>query len=537
LATIELTGCSLIAGHTIEPEASAPGGIEPEASAPGGRMATSPATGESLPPAYHAATAEQVDEAARKASEAFATYSRLPGARHAAFLRRIAGNIEGLADQLVERVGSETALPEGRVRGETGRTVGQLRLFADIAEEGSWVEARIDPPLPDRQPLPRADIRSMLRPLGPVVVFGASNFPLAFSVAGGDTASALAAGCPVIVKAHSAHPGTSELVGRAVIAAAEAEDMPAGVFSVLFGEGSKVGAALVAHPLVKAVGFTGSLGAGRKLFDIAAARPEPIPVYAEMGSVNPVYLLPGALAERADDIATGLHQSATLGVGQFCTNPGVVMYDGNEVFRAKLVKLFDDTPAGHMLTAGIASSYADNLGRLREQPSVETLVAGPTDVSKCAAGATLTEVAADVLLADPDLADEVFGPATLLVRYDNPDQLAAVARMLPGQLTATVHGTTDELTSATDLLAVLETKAGRLVVNQFPTGVEVGHAMVHGGPYPATTDFHGTSVGATAILRFARRVCYQNLPDAALPDALKAGNPLGLRRLVDGKPE
>lgn len=528
MITPKLTGRSLIAGHAVEPEASAPGG---------GFTATNPATGEPLPPSFHAATPQQVDEAAQRAGEAFAVYSQLPGAKHAAFLRRIAENVNDIVNQLVERVGRETALPEARVRGETGRTVGQLRMFADIAEEGSWVEARIDPPLPDRQPLPRADIRSMLRPLGPVVVFGASNFPLAFSVAGGDTASALAAGCPVIVKAHSAHPGTSELVGRAVAAAVESEDLPAGVFSLLFGAGRDVGTALVQHPLVRAVGFTGSLAAGRILFDLASSRPEPIPVYAEMGSVNPVYLLPAALEARAEEIATGLHQSATLGVGQFCTNPGVVLYNGHDGFREHLVKRFQETPAAHMLTAGIASSYAENLGRLRGQPAVKTLVAGPTDASKCAAGATLTEVAADVLLADPDLADEVFGPATLLVRYDNSEQMTAVARLLPAQLTATIHGTENEFAGAAELLAVLETKAGRLVVNQFPTGVEVGHAMVHGGPYPATTDTRSTSVGATAILRFARRVCYQNLPDAALPDALKAGNPLGLRRLVDGKPE
>ncbi|MEX2171233.1 MAG: aldehyde dehydrogenase (NADP(+)) [Pirellulales bacterium] len=496
--------------------------------------AVNPATGEVVPPVYRSATLEQVGQAADAADEAFASYRNLPGKQRATFLRAIANNIEALSGALVERVNRETGLPETRVRSEMARTVMQLRMYASIVEEGSWVDARIEPAQPDRQPQPRSDLRSMLRPLGPVAVFGASNFPLAYSVAGGDTASALAAGCPVVVKAHPAHPGTSELVGKAIVAAVKSEGIVAGVFSLLFDAGVEVGSALVRHPRIKAVGFTGSLAGGRALFNLAAARDEPIPVYAEMGSTNPMFLLPRALATRGEQIAAGLHQAVTTGVGQFCTKPGIVLTNGDEVFRNKLSQLIRETAPGVMLHAGIAANYARGVERLQNQSAVRTLAGAATAGSASTAGAVLFETDVDAFLSDKTLADEVFGPATLLVRYQTMDELLAVARNLPGQLTVAIHGDEQDLLNAAELMSILETRAGRLVFNQFPPGVEVGDAIVHGGPYPATTDSRTTSVGSRAILRFARPVCFQNFPDAALPAELQAGNPLSVRRLVDG---
>jgi NADP-dependent aldehyde dehydrogenase len=377
----------------------------------------------------------------------------------------------------------------------------------------------------------------MLRPLGPVAVFGASNFPLAYSVAGGDTASALAAGCPVVVKAHPAHPGVSELVGRAVLEAVEEERMPDGVFAVLFDAGHHVGEALVRHPLIKAVGFTGSLHAGRHFFELAAAREEPIPVYAEMGSVNPVFLLPGALASRGPQIAEVLHQSVTLGTGQFCTKPGLIFTDGNDAFRERLVELARATPAASMLHAGIARGFGQRVQQMREAMGVESLVTAAEAPTAAAAGASVLQTTAAALAENPELASEMFGPATLLVQYTNREEMLAAARALPGQLTATIHGDPEELANSADLISILADRAGRMIFNQVPTGVDVGYAIVHGGPYPATTDSRTTSVGAAAIDRFARPVCYQNFPDAALPPALQAANPLGIRRTVDGKLE
>lgn len=496
--------------------------------------AINPATGQPLAPTYHAATPEQVDRAAQSAADAFRSYRTLSNAKRAGFLRAIAANIDAIADALVERVNQEAALPEARVRGETARTTNQLRMFATIIEEGSWVDARIETALPDRTPLPRPDLRSMLRPLGPVAVFGASNFPLAYSVAGGDTASALAAGCPVIVKAHPAHPGTSELVGQAIASAVRSEGIAPGVFSLLFDAGTEVGVALVKHPAMKAVGFTGSLTGGRALFDIAAAREEPIPVYAEMGSTNPVFLLPGALAARGEKIAEELHQSVTLGMGQFCTKPGIVLTNGSESFRNRLEALMQETPTGCMLHAGIAANYARGVERLSKHQSVRTLDAPPSaEGAKAGAGLFETDVAS--FLANDALAEEVFGPTTLLVRYGTMNELIALAKALPGQLTVTLHGEEQDLIDAAELVSILETRAGRLVFNGFPTGVEVGDAIVHGGPYPASSDTRTTSVGSRAILRFARPVCYQNFPDQALPVELQSNNPLNIRRFVDGK--
>jgi alpha-ketoglutaric semialdehyde dehydrogenase len=524
---VELTGKSIIGFRSGAAHAETLYGINP-------------ATGERLMPAYTAASAEEVNEAAQLAHQAFAAYGRWAGRERAKFLRRIAHNIEALGDQLTARATAETGLPAARIQTETARTCHQLRLFAELAEEGSWVDARIDRANPDRQPLPKPDVRSLLRPLGPVAVFCASNFPLAFSVAGGDTASALAAGCPVIVKAHHAHPGTAEMVGQAVRAAARECELPEGVFSLLYGAGSAVGLALIQHPLVKAGGFTGSRAGGRALFDAASSRPEPIPFYAEMSSVNPVFILPGAMRERGEQIAAGLHASITLGAGQFCTKPGLIFIADEaeaKAFARKLGELMTGTPAFTMLTPGIRAAYHAGISSHAQQARIETVTQGTVEQGpgECQAGAALFQTDAQSYLANPELSAEVFGPATLLITHTQREQLLESARTLEGQLTATIHGTEAELAAYGDLLAVLETKVGRLVFNGFPTGVEVCHAMVHGGPYPATSDGRSTSVGTRAIFRFTRQVCYQNFPDSGLPDELKNANPLSIWRMVDGQ--
>ncbi len=499
-----------------------------------------PATGEKLSAAYTPASAEEVDEAARLAHRAFGVYGRMAGREKAAFLRLIAKKIEALGDALTTRATQETGLPTGRIQTETGRTCNQLRLFADLAEEGSWVDARIDRANPERQPAPKPDVRSLLRPLGPVVVFCASNFPLAFSVAGGDTASALAAGCPVIVKAHHAHPGTAEMVGQAVRDAARECDLPEGVFSLLYGAGSDVGTALIKHPLVKAGGFTGSRSGGRALFDAASSRSEPIPFFAEMSSVNPVFILPRAMRERSEQIATGLHGSVILGAGQFCTKPGLVFVADDadsKAFAQKLGELMAGTPEFTMLTPGICSSYHAGVSSRTHHAQVATVAQKVVEQVQggCHAGTALFQTDVQSYLSNPELSDEVFGPSTLLITHSSREQMMEFARTLEGHLTATIHGTEDDLREASDLLAVLETKVGRIVFNGFPTGVEVCHAMVHGGPYPATSDGRSTSVGTRAIFRFTRQVCYQGFPDSGLPDELKNENPLGIWRMVDGQ--
>jgi len=501
--------------------------------------AISPATGEPLPGEFTSAGPRDVDNAARLAAKAFDTYSHVPAKIRAEFLRAIAGRIESIAEPLIERAMQETALPRARLQGEVGRTCNQLRLFAQVVEEGSWVGARIDRADPARQPAPKPDIRSMLRPLGPAVVFGASNFPLAFSVAGGDTASALAAGNPVIVKAHPAHPGTSALVGEAIREASRECHMPEGVFSLLFDKGIEVGTALVNHPLVKAVGFTGSRVAGQALMRACASRPEPIPFFGEMSSTNPVFVLSGAMRERAEQIATGLHGSFTLGAGQFCTKPGIVLVPETPqtaAFVAKLSDLVQGSAAFTMLTPGIRKSYCS---AVVERKSVGTLrllaEAQPSgDAPPLHTLAALFETDAQSFLHNPSLANEVFGPATLLVRYSTREEMLEIARNLEGHLTATLHATDEDLRGAADLSTILVDKVGRLLLNGFPTGVEVCHAMVHGGPYPATSDGRSTSVGSQAIFRFARLVCYQGFPSEALPDELKDANPLGIWRMVDG---
>jgi NADP-dependent aldehyde dehydrogenase len=511
-------------------------GFERGASNGGAFHGSNPSTEAVLEPAYFAASTEEVDRAAQLASQAFEIYRECSGKTKAEFLRLIAGNIEQLGDLLVNRAVAETALPPARIRAEMGRTCSQLRLFAELVEEGSWIDARIDRGDRTRTPLPKPDVRSMLRPLGPVVVFCASNFPLAFSVAGGDTASALAGGNPVIVKAHHAHPGTAELVGLAVYDAVRSCNLPEGVFSLVYGPGSKVGAQLVNHPLVKAGGFTGSRSGGLALLNAAATRPEPIPFYAEMSSVNPVFILPGALEEKSEWLAAGLHASVTLGAGQFCTNPGLVFLpaDGAAELIKRLGELMSQTPPFTMLTSGICAAYQEGVSSLARNSQVR-LIAKSEVEEKAEAGAGLFATDAVSFLADGGLSAEVFGPATLLVKYSTREQLIDIARHLEGQLTATIHGSEAELKECDELLGVLETKAGRLLFNGFPTGVEVCHSMVHGGPFPATSDGRSTSVGTRAAFRFVRAVCYQDWPDSALPEELKDENPLNIWRMVDGR--
>lgn len=484
------------------------------------------ATGEKLG-AYRDATADEIDAAARAAAAAAQAFAGLAPEDRARFLETAADEIMALGDPLIQTAHRETGLPVARLEGERGRTTGQLRLFAAVVREGSWVDARIDPALPDRKPLPRPDVRRMLRPIGPVAVFGASNFPLAFSVAGGDTASALAAGNPVVVKAHPAHPGTSDLVASALRSAVQKAGLPAGVFGMVHGASPEVSLALVRHEAIQAVGFTGSTRAGRALFDAAAARPRPIPVFAEMSSINPLVVLPGALRERRDAIAEGLASSCTLGVGQFCTKPGLVLGLASPEWDAFARSVADRARAiapGVMLHAGIQQSFDR---AVRELKGVEWL----TD-----AGARVARVSAADFARQPHLAHEIFGPYTLLVTASDRGELLQLLGALEGQLTATLHGTADDLAAAQDLVDALGRVAGRLVFNGYPTGVEVSHAIHHGGPYPASSDVRFTSVGSAAIFRFARPVCYQSCPPALLPQALRDENPLGISRLVDGRP-
>ncbi|MFZ4628873.1 MAG: aldehyde dehydrogenase (NADP(+)) [Blastocatellia bacterium] len=524
-----LTGKSILAGRRGEGQGVA-------------QYAVDPATGEVLEPGYLPSTRAEVEEAVAAAQEAFAIYGRLTGRQKGAFLREIAARIEALGPVLTERAVRESGLPVGRIQMETGRTCHQLRMFAALVEEGSWVDARLDQPDPQRTPVPKPDVRSMKRPLGPVVIFGASNFPLAFSVAGGDTASALAAGCPVVVKAHPAHPGTSELVGLAIQEAARATGMPAGVFSLVYDSPShEVGSWLVGHPLIRAGGFTGSRRAGLALLALAQQRPEPIPFYAEMSSVNPVFLLPGALQERAEALATGLQASVTLGAGQFCTKPGLVIL-ADPAAAAPLIErlraLLEQTPPQTMLTAAIGQGYTTAIEARHGHPAITPHLAATREgapLGKCQAVPALHEVDAEAFLANPQLADEIFGPVTLLVVASSPEQLTQIVAGLEGQLTATVHGTEADLAAHRDLVALLTTKVGRLVWNGFPTGVEVGAAMVHGGPFPSTSDGRSTSVGTRAIDRFTRPVCYQGCPEELLPPELRRANPLQILRQVDGQ--
>ena len=501
-------------------------------------QSTNPALGIKLEYSFYKATSNEVNKAVEKAAAAFQLYRKKSGAEKALFLETIGSEIMALGDELIEICCTETALPKARIEGERMRTVNQLKLFAEMIKEGSWVDARIETALPDRMPLPKPDIRFMQIGLGPVVVFGASNFPLAFSVSGGDTASALAAGCPVIVKAHSAHPATSSLVGKAIQTAAKKTNMPDGVFSLLFGDGPKVGTLLVKHPEVKAVGFTGSYKGGKALFDVAVAREVPIPVYAEMGSTNPVFILPEAMQQRAEKIAQGFSGSVTLGVGQFCTNPGMLIYENNneaKEFTRQLEEQFQKTSGGAMLADNIYHSYSEGVAHHLSVEGIEVLANGGNANGVNVAQPVLLKTNSKTFTSHPELAEEIFGPASVVIEARSKEEILAIAKNLSGHLTATVHGTDNDLINYKDLIDILEQKVGRVVINGFPTGVEVCHAMVHGGPFPATTDGRSTSVGTAAIQRFTRPVCYQGMPQQLLSDELKNENPLGIWRLVNGK--
>jgi 2,5-dioxopentanoate dehydrogenase len=511
----------------------------PRSRGPATFTAYDPFRGLPLEPHFEEAGDALVDEALNAAQGAFALFRRSTPELRAVFLEAIATEIIALGDTLLERAHQETGLPLERLSGERGRTVGQLRLFAELLREGSWCDARIDTALPERTPLPRPDLRRVLVPIGPVAVFGASNFPLAFSVAGGDTASALAAGCPVVVKGHPAHPGTGELVAGAIAGAARLCGLPAGVFSFLQGSSHALGTALVRHAGVRAVGFTGSQRAGRALMDAAAGRPEPVPVFAEMSSLNPVFLLPGALRERAQQIAEGLKNSLTMGVGQFCTKPGLIFAlsgEATEVLKAALATALKASAPGTLLHPGIRDAYAESVGKVQTTAGVTVLAQSEqeADPARTQARPTVFTTNAETFRANPLLSAEIFGPAGLLVEASDFAELLDLARGLEGQLTATIHTADSDLPHVEELVAILERKAGRLLLNGFPTGVEVSAAMQHGGPYPATSDSRFTSVGTAAIQRWVRPVCYQNFPAGALPPELQDNNPSNLLRLVNG---
>jgi len=494
-------------------------------------------TGQPMEPTFGGATLEDLDTACRLADEAFDTYRETSPEDRATFLEAIADNIMALGDELIERVMAESGLPRGRLEGERGRTCNQLRLFAQVVRDGHYLDVRIDHADPARAPAAKPDLRLRNIPLGPVAVFGASNFPLAFSVAGGDTASALAAGCPVVAKAHSAHPGTSELVGRAVQKAVADCGLPEGVFSLLFDSGRTIGQGLVADPRIKAAGFTGSRGGGTALMKIAQNRPEPIPVYAEMSSINPVILFPNALAEKAESTAKAFVGSLTLGAGQFCTNPGLILaVEGTDLdtFIDTAAAALKDMPAATMLTPGIANAYRCGVEAIGSHNTVETVARGKEGgETQGQAGLFLTS--AEHFLTHHELQDEIFGAASLVVKCPDLETVTEVVDHLEGQLTAAIHIVEADHPEAAKLIPHLERKVGRILVNGFGTGVEVAHAMVHGGPYPSTADGRSTSVGSKAIDRFLRPVSYQDLPDDLLPLALKQANPLGIDRLVDGK--
>jgi alpha-ketoglutaric semialdehyde dehydrogenase len=501
--------------------------------------AFNPATGQDIEtPVFGSGSVEHVAMACELAGRAFDSYRNMPLEKRAEFLERIADGITALGDALIQRAHEESGLPKARLEGERGRTTGQLKLFADVVRSGQWLAATLDSPLPERKPMPRSDLRMQKIAIGPVAVFGASNFPLAFSVAGGDTAAALAAGCPVVVKAHRAHLGTSEMVGRVIQQVAAEMDLPEGVFSMIVGAGNTVGEALVAHPAIKAVGFTGSRAGGTSLMKVAANRPEPIPVYAEMSSINPVFLMPAALAARGEAVARGFVDSLALGAGQFCTNPGLaIAIDGAELatFTEAAAAALNQKPAQTMLTSGIHAAYQEGEARLAGMGGVERVACGVEANGPTQARAALFVTDAATFLAKPELEDEVFGPASTVVRCKDASELLAVAEHFVGQLTATIVMDKDDVAQAKKLVPILERKAGRLLVNGFPTGVEVCHAMVHGGPFPATADSRVTSVGSTSIERFLRPVCYQDFPVELLPEALDDANPLGLWRRRDGQ--
>jgi len=499
-----------------------------------------PATGETLEPAFHEATTGEIDRAMTLAAGAFDAFRHQSVEERARFLEACADEIEALGDQLIETVMAETGHPEPRCLGERGRATSQARMFAELIREGSWVDARIDLAQPDREPLPKPDVRSLMMPVGPVVVFGASNFPLAISVFGADTVSAFACGCPVVVKAHPAHPATCELLGRAILAAAEKRGMPEGVFSLVHGLTHDTGIGLVQHPATAAAAFTGSLQGGRALYNAANARPDPIPFYAEMGSVNPIFVLPGALKDGAEGVASGFIQSLTLGVGQFCTNPGLVFgLESNELdgFVSAVAGNAADAAPATMLHAGIHHAYTSGVESIGQLP--ELLLAGQSsqkaDPAKSEAACYVFETDANGLRANPDLYEEVFGPVSTVVKCGSPADLEEFAAKLDGSLTASIHGTEEDLAEYRGLIEILEHKAGRLIFNGYPTGIEVCHAMHHGGPYPASCHSYFTSIGTRCIDRFVRPMCYQGWPQSHLPEELRDDNPRGIWRVLEGE--
>ncbi len=500
--------------------------------------AVNPANNQKILPGFHEATKEEIDNAIKKAEDAFIIYRNKSGKAKALFLETIGEEIMKLGEDLINRCREETGLPETRIIGERGRTVNQLKLFAGLLKDGSWVDARIDTAEAERKPVPKPDIRSMKKALGPVGIFGASNFPLAFSVAGGDTASAFAAGCTIVVKAHPAHPGTCEMIADAIRNAVLNTNMPDGTFSMVHGVSTEVGMTIVKHPLIKAIGFTGSFRGGKAIYDAAVQRLEPIPVYAEMGSTNPVFILPGALKERKEDIAKGLTASVTLGVGQFCTNPGLVFYENSEdakKFRETAIDSFIEVSSRTMLTEGIKNAYKNGIENIKKNSGINFLAEGKEGKSKNDGTAYLMQTDTSNFLSNEKFEEEIFGPATLNVTANDKPELIKAAKNLKGHLTATLHATEEDLQNYKELVEILERKVGRLIINGYPTGVEVCHSMVHGGPYPATTDSKTTSVGTLAINRFTRPVSYQNFPDEFLPDELKNSNPLGIWRLINGE--
>jgi len=500
--------------------------------------ATNPTTQKIIEDAFHVASPEEIDTAMQLATSAASAFAKCSGKQRAAFLNAIADEILALGDALIQRAMAESGLPQGRITGERGRTMNQLRLFAKVAEEGSWVEASLDLAQPDRTPFPKADLRKMLVPIGPVVVFTASNFPLAFSTAGGDTASALAAGCPVIVKAHESHLGTNALVSYAIQTAAQKTGMPDGVFSSLNGTGPELGQALAKHHLAKAVAFTGSYRAGKALFDSAAQRAEPIPVFAEMGSINPVVFLDGALQKRGEALAKQYAGSVTLGVGQFCTNPGLILGvqgDALNQFVNTLASEIQTIEPATMLNEDVCNNYKKGLGTFVQMENVQLEGEAQTEAQAGQGKAVVCSVKATHFIDNPKLHQEVFGPSTLVVRCASANELLTVVQHLEGQLTGTIMGEVDEILAQTQLIQALQNKVGRLIFNGVPTGVEVCHSMQHGGPFPSTTDGRFTSVGTGAIKRFARPVAFQNWPQDLLPDELKDGNPIGIWRTTDGE--
>lgn len=503
--------------------------------------AHNPATNEVLAPTYTLIDEQQLAQATAAAAQAYPSFSSLEPETHASFLEKIASNIEAVGEELTARMMAETGLPEARARGERGRTVNQLRLFAAVVRQGDFRGVRVDPALPQREPMPRADIRQRKIPLGPVAVFGASNFPLAFSVAGGDTASALAAGCPVVFKAHNSHPGTSEIVGQAIAQAVSESGLHPGVFSLIYGAGSSIGQSLASDPVIKAVGFTGSRGAGTSLMKAAAAREVPIPVYAEMSSINPVFFFEGALdthQEGVTELAKAYLASVTGSSGQLCTGPGVVFVPSGAKGDAFLDAVSDavaPTAGQTMLTESITGSWHSGVQQLAAQSGVELVGQGVEGSTENAPAPIVFQVNTEQFRHNPVLHEEIFGAASLAVRYDSAEDLASAAAQLEGQLTATLQLTEADYPTAAPLVPLLEGKAGRILVNGWPTGVEVNHAMVHGGPFPATSDSRTTSVGTLAIERFLRPVAYQNLPEELLPAAVKSTNPWNLNRRVDGE--